>query len=568
MKLRLLFIVILLCIAGGASADDADRLIADFDRKTDVASANKFFEFLDRREFTDSKIVFSNAVHADSLRQQTWYWAAEWYYDCQNYSLARDYAKRALPLMRWPNLDKSCCLNLLGIIHVRLGDFKTAVEYAKRCVDIDIRLNDPDRVSSSLNTLAGAYMAANQPQDAERYILRGLEYAERAGNPSRKAVLLGMASEIYYKLGDYSKSVDYADRAYRLDSIGGREAKMAVRLSQKGTALVGLKKYAEAEQVLLKAIAGLRASGNVHSLAIDLNQLGFLMLRQDREREAVGYFSQAASLFGKMGDLYNLVNSHKGLYESYWLINPDSARIELEHFNALRDSLYSTATADALARYKTEFDTDRLREEVEQIHSARHRDIVVGVCVLAVVVLAAVAIHRRRMRRYRAEMLALIRDVESLYGTPEPEKAPEQAGEVPLNLETTRRFAQVLEKEQELMEDERAVEELQHMQKTTESICAWLEAHPESLPKARRFAEYYIPTTLKLLHTYNDVQSQQGENAEAIRRDIAGILHTLNQAYDNLYDKLLSDVALDVSSEIAALQGMLANDGLAGEGLR
>lgn len=161
MKLRLLFIVILLCIAGGASADDADRLIADFDRKADVASANKFFEFLDRREFTDSKIVFSKAVPADSLRQQTWYWAAEWYYDCQNYSLARDYAKRALPLMRWPNLDKSYCLNLLGIIHVRLGDFKTAVEYAKRCVDIDIRLNDPDRVSSSLNTLAGAYMAAN-----------------------------------------------------------------------------------------------------------------------------------------------------------------------------------------------------------------------------------------------------------------------------------------------------------------------------------------------------------------------------------------------------------------------
>ena len=147
---------------------------------------------------------------------------------------------------------------------------------------------------------------------------------------------------------------------------------------------------------------------------------------------------------------------------------------------------------------------------------------------------------------------------------PEPDKSPEQAGEVPLNLETTRRFAQVLEKEQELMEDERAVEELQHMQKTTESICAWLEAHPESLPKARRFAEYYIPTTLKLLHTYNDVQGQQGENAETIRRDIAGILHTLNQAYDTLYDTLLSDVAMDVSSEIAALQGMLANDGLTG----
>ena len=151
---------------------------------------------------------------------------------------------------------------------------------------------------------------------------------------------------------------------------------------------------------------------------------------------------------------------------------------------------------------------------------------------------------------------------------PRPEPQPEEAeSTVPLNLEVARSFAQVLKKEKALMQDERAVEELDRMQKTTQAICDWLETHPESLPKARRFAEYYIPTTLKLLHTYNDVQGQQGENAEAIRRDIAGILHTLNQAYDNLYDKLLSDVALDVSSEIAALQGMLANDGLTGEGM-
>ena len=150
---------------------------------------------------------------------------------------------------------------------------------------------------------------------------------------------------------------------------------------------------------------------------------------------------------------------------------------------------------------------------------------------------------------------------------PQPEPASEQREETPLNLETARRFAAVLEQEKQLMQDELARDELDHMQKTANAICDWLEAHPESLPKARRFAEYYIPTTLKLLHTYNDVQGQQGENAETIRRDIAGILHTLNQAYSNLYDNLLSDVAMDVSSEIAALQGMLANDGLTGEGL-
>ena len=147
---------------------------------------------------------------------------------------------------------------------------------------------------------------------------------------------------------------------------------------------------------------------------------------------------------------------------------------------------------------------------------------------------------------------------------PRPGPAAEKTDDVPLNLETARRFAAVLQQEKQLMQDAQAREELDHMQTTTTAICDWLEAHPESLPKARRFAEYYIPTTLKLLHTYNDVQGQQGENAETIRRDIAGILHTLNQAYDTLYDTLLSDVAMDVSSEIAALQGMLANDGLTG----
>ncbi len=145
---------------------------------------------------------------------------------------------------------------------------------------------------------------------------------------------------------------------------------------------------------------------------------------------------------------------------------------------------------------------------------------------------------------------------------PQPEK--QETGDAPLNLDTARRFAAVLEQEQQLMRDAQAKEELAHMHKTTTAICDWLETHPESQPKTRRFAEYYIPTTLKLLHTYNDVQGQQGENAETIRRDIAGILHTLNQAYDNLYNTLLSDVAMDISSEIAALQGMLASDGLTG----
>lgn len=138
----------------------------------------------------------------------------------------------------------------------------------------------------------------------------------------------------------------------------------------------------------------------------------------------------------------------------------------------------------------------------------------------------------------------------------------EYAAEERVDPDTIHRFVQVLGTERQVMDDATAIEELTKMQTTSQAIAEWVAAHPESAPKARRFITYYIPTTLKLLHTYNEMQDQPGENAEAIRRDIGGILHTLNIAFENLYNTLLSDMAMDVSTEIAALQGMLAQDGL------
>ena len=86
--------------------------------------------------------------------------------------------------------------------------------------------------------------------------------------------------------------------------------------------------------------------------------------------------------------------------------------------------------------------------------------------------------------------------------------------------------------------------------------------HPEQLPRVRRFREYYLPTTRKLLDTAQGLGNTETENAREIRRDITGILHTLNQAYAKLYDTLLQDISLDVSTEIGTLETMLRQDGL------
>lgn len=141
---------------------------------------------------------------------------------------------------------------------------------------------------------------------------------------------------------------------------------------------------------------------------------------------------------------------------------------------------------------------------------------------------------------------------------PEPE-----AENAPL-LQQCEDFLMLLDQHIVATETEEEIQtQLRHMRSTTQSILDWVRSHPESASKLRKFSSYYMPTTLKLMRSFDDVKGQNSKVAEDIRRDIGGILTTLNTAFDNLLADLLNDTALDISTEISAMQTMLAQDGLA-----
>lgn len=110
--------------------------------------------------------------------------------------------------------------------------------------------------------------------------------------------------------------------------------------------------------------------------------------------------------------------------------------------------------------------------------------------------------------------------------------------------------------------DATADEELVRMEKNCALLLGFIHNHPDQLDRVRRFQEYYLPTTRKLLDTALGLGGTEAENAKTIRRDITGILHTLNTAYVKLYDTLLEEVSMDVSAEIDTLESMLRQDGL------
>ena len=97
-----------------------------------------------------------------------------------------------------------------------------------------------------------------------------------------------------------------------------------------------------------------------------------------------------------------------------------------------------------------------------------------------------------------------------------------------------------------------------------------VEDDPSSVSDLRRMMEYYLPTTVKLLKAYEDLDAQpiQGENILTSKKEIEDTLDTLNVAFEKLLDGLFQSTAWDVSSDISVLHTMLAQEGLTDDGLK
>lgn len=91
-----------------------------------------------------------------------------------------------------------------------------------------------------------------------------------------------------------------------------------------------------------------------------------------------------------------------------------------------------------------------------------------------------------------------------------------------------------------------------------------VEEKPEKLPQIRKFMDYYLPSTLKLLRSYATLEHQgiEGDNITATKQNIARILDTLSTGYSQQLDALFRDDAIDISSDIDVLKMTMERDGL------
>lgn len=111
---------------------------------------------------------------------------------------------------------------------------------------------------------------------------------------------------------------------------------------------------------------------------------------------------------------------------------------------------------------------------------------------------------------------------------------------------------------------------ISRMELLVDRIFDRVEQNSDSVNDMRRMMDYYLPTTMKLLEAYEELDAQpvQGENIISSKKEIEDTIDTLNIAFEKLLDSLFQDTAWDVSSDISVLHTMLAQEGLTEDGLK
>lgn len=90
-----------------------------------------------------------------------------------------------------------------------------------------------------------------------------------------------------------------------------------------------------------------------------------------------------------------------------------------------------------------------------------------------------------------------------------------------------------------------------------------LREHPEKSDQMRRFMEYYLPTTVKLVESYAEFDSAgvEGENIRTAKEEIEKTMDTINEAFEKLLDDLYQNAAFEASADARVLKTVLAQDG-------
>ena len=151
---------------------------------------------------------------------------------------------------------------------------------------------------------------------------------------------------------------------------------------------------------------------------------------------------------------------------------------------------------------------------------------------------------------------------------PDPQPAPAPKPETPATEQDPyQKILRELRRVNDAIPDEDMSDKISRLEAVSAKIFEQAKSDPDKLPRMRKFMDYYLPTSLKLLQTYAELDAQgvEGENITESKHRIEQTMDTLVHAFETQLDQLFQEDAMDVSADIDVMENMLRADGLTGD---
>ena len=116
------------------------------------------------------------------------------------------------------------------------------------------------------------------------------------------------------------------------------------------------------------------------------------------------------------------------------------------------------------------------------------------------------------------------------------------------------------------VQDVEVRKKINELMRITDKITQDAIHDPSDIPQIKKFMNYYLPTTIKLLNAYDRMSAQgiEGENLDKSMKSINEMLDQAIVAYKKRLDSLFENQALDIETDIEVMNQMLAREGLSG----
>ncbi len=139
--------------------------------------------------------------------------------------------------------------------------------------------------------------------------------------------------------------------------------------------------------------------------------------------------------------------------------------------------------------------------------------------------------------------------------------------DMPADQDQYKKILDELRRVNDAIPDEEMSDKISRLEAVSTKIFEQAKTDPDKLPRMRKFMDYYLPTSLKLLNTYAELDNQgvEGENISESKRRIEQTMDTLVHAFENPAGPAVCRRCLDISADIDVMQNMLRADGLTGD---